>query len=228
MWNFSKSLFKKSGTSKKIKKMEVNEQSMQDSFNRYSVLDFQWIKGDDISNVEKFKSVTTNGENVFIEFQSGKKINADLVAEYFVTFPASDVDFVKNPTPAQPKLLPSLTKNSSVTSIVYESEQDKKDSPIYNLLKKQKNNSVEVSIKIKLNLPPKELYSVLLGSFDDAESEIIQFVLDGIDIEDIKISLAESIKRSYYSDSQKSDSDQEDPIRIKRKSQTKETQEELK
>jgi hypothetical protein len=59
---------------------------------------------------------------------------------------------------------------------------------------------VEVSIKIKLNLPPKDLYNVLLGSFDEAEKEIIDFVLDGIDINNIKIALADSVKKSYYSE----------------------------
>ena len=58
---------------------------------------------------------------------------------------------------------------------------------------------MEVSIKMKLNLPPKELYGVLSTSFEDADNEIINFVLDGVDIDDIKASLAESIKKSYYS-----------------------------
>jgi hypothetical protein len=62
---------------------------------------------------------------------------------------------------------------------------------------------VDVSIKIKLNLPPKDLYTVLSGSFDDAEREIIDFVLDGVDIEDIKASLADSIKKSYYEKGEK-------------------------
>ena len=54
-----------------------------------------------------------------------------------------------------------------------------------------------------MNLPPKELYNVLLGSFEDAEKEIIDFVLDGIDINNIKKSLADSVKKSYYSESSK-------------------------
>jgi hypothetical protein len=62
---------------------------------------------------------------------------------------------------------------------------------------------VDVSIKIKLNLPPKDLYTVLSGSFEDAEREIIDFVLDGVDIEDIKTSLADSIKKSYYEKTEK-------------------------
>jgi hypothetical protein len=58
---------------------------------------------------------------------------------------------------------------------------------------------VEVSIKLKLNLPSKELYGVLSTSFEDADKEIIEFVLDGVDIEDIKASLAQSIRSNYYS-----------------------------
>jgi hypothetical protein len=57
-----------------------------------------------------------------------------------------------------------------------------------------------------LNLPPKDLYTVLSGSFEDAEREIIDFVLDGVDIEDIKASLADSIKKSYYEKVEKSKS----------------------
>jgi len=198
MGNFIKSLFK-IGKSKKSKQMEISEQSMQELYARYSSMDFQWIKGENLSTVEKFKGINTNGEYIFIEFESGRKINSDLMEEYFDFFPASDIDFTKNPTQAPPKILPPLTKNSTVTSIIYEGDSSKKDSPIYKLLKKQKNNQVEVSIKIKLNLPPKELYSVLLNSFEDAEKEIIDFVLDGVDIDDIKKALAESIQKSYYS-----------------------------
>ena len=58
---------------------------------------------------------------------------------------------------------------------------------------------MEVSIKLKLNLPSKELYGVLSTSFEDADKEIIEFVLDGVDIEDIKASLAQSIRSNYYS-----------------------------
>ena len=57
---------------------------------------------------------------------------------------------------------------------------------------------MEVSIKLKLNLPSKELYGVLSSSFDDAERDIIDFVLSGVDIDDIKASLADSIKKAYY------------------------------
>jgi len=203
MGNLLKSLF---GT-KKDKKMVTNEQSTQDLHHKYSNLDFQWIKGENLSAVENYKDISTNGDFTFIDFMSGRKINIDLLDEYMVSFPAIPPEQPKN-LPAPKQETPVSKPDSSVTDIVYEdSKSPQNDSPIYKLLKKQKKNMVEVSIKIKLNLPPKELYSVLLSSFEDAEKEITEFVLDGVDIENIKNSLAESVKKSYYTDSPKPSSD---------------------
>ncbi len=191
------SLFKKD---KKKKKMEINEQTINDARSYYGAHDFQWIKGDDSGTTEIFKTITLNGDISFIEFNSGKRINTELLEEFMVMLPAQ-------PKPAeipQPHYNPPVqinqpSRDSTVTSIIYDDSKNAQiDSPIYKLLKKQKKNMVEVSIKIKLNLPPKDLYTVLSGSFEDAEREIIDFVLDGVDIENIKASLSDSIKKSYY------------------------------
>jgi hypothetical protein len=76
---------------------------------------------------------------------------------------------------------------------------------------------VGISIKIELNLPSKELYGVLSSSFEDAESEIIKFVLDGVDIEDIKKSLSESIRKNYYSSKVSSEKENGKKINSKEK-----------
>jgi transposase-like protein len=73
------------------------------------------------------------------------------------------------------------------------------------LLKKQKENWVSVNITLKLNLPSKSLYNVLISSFDGAENEIIDYVTEGIDIEDIRAALGESISQ-HYEQSKKSTS----------------------
>ncbi len=193
------SLFKKD---KKKKKMEINEQTINDARSYYGAHDFQWIKGDDVGSTEVFKNISLGEDISFIEFNSGKRINVELLEEFMLMFPAQ-------PKPVeipQPQYIPPVqhqqTKDSTVTSIIYDDAKNvQNDSPIYKLLKKQKKNMVEVSIKIKLNLPPKDLYTVLSGSFEDAEKEIIDFVLDGVDIENIKASLSDSIKKSYYTDS---------------------------
>ena len=174
--------------------METKEKNLEDLKLKYQGMMFEWIKGDLVGTTNTFKELREAGENFFIEFIEGGRINEDLVDEYTLFYPA----------PAEIQNLPSIEKSSTVTSIVYGESQKSgvnTDSPIYSLLEKQKKNMVEVSIKIELNLPSKELYSVLSSSFEDAENEITKFVIDGIDIEDIKKSLSESIKRNYYSPS---------------------------
>jgi activator of 2-hydroxyglutaryl-CoA dehydratase len=46
------------------------------------------------------------------------------------------------------------------------------------------------------------LYNVLIESFEGAESEVIDFIINGIEIDEIKKSLADSIKKNYYSSNQ--------------------------
>ena len=188
------SLFNKKD--KKKKKMEISEQTINDARSYYGAFDYQWIKGDDIGMDEKYRDIILNGDLSFIEFQSGRRLNSELLNEYVIMLPAQPVQSIPvNNSQVQTR----SNDQTSVTSIIYDdSKISQNDSPIYKLLKKQKKNMVDVSIKIKLNLPPKDLYTVLSGSFDDAEREIIDFVLDGVDIEDIKTSLADSIKKSYY------------------------------
>lgn len=202
----------------KIKKedppMEVKEKNLEDLNRKYEGMMFEWIKGDLSGTTNRYKEIKMIGDNFFIEFIEGGRINEDLVDEYTLYYPAPNQ--IQNP--------PSLVeRSSSVTSIVYNESHTHSDtdSPIYTLLRKQKKNMVEVSIKIELNLPSKDLYNVLSTSFEDAESEIIKFVLDGVDIEDIKKSLSDSVKRNYYS---KSSSEKKETKKINSKSEEEQSE----
>ena len=183
---------------KKSLKMDITDQNVEEIRDKFKSMEFQWIKGEYLSGAEYYKNAVSNNNDIFIEFSSGRRINMDLLDEYLVYFPAQP----KIPQPQQSTINQTqIKKDSSVTSIVYDDQLKiyNEDSPIYKLLKKQKKNLVEISIKIKLNLPSKELYGVLSTSFEDADKEIIEFVLDGVDIDDIKASLAQSIRSNYYS-----------------------------
>ena len=126
-------------------------------------------------------------------------MNVELVQEYMDVFPSQNIDFSAlatsqvNPAtqPTAEVSTQSKKKTNSVSSIQLS------ESPIYSLLKKQKTNWVNVNITLKLNLPSKNLYGVLTSSFEDADREIVNFVTEGIDIEDIKAALGESIL-TYY------------------------------
>ena len=190
--------------------MDLKEKTLPEIKEELSKVDFQWIKGDKMGNVEKFDGVTTDESTgmTFIDFKGGGRINLELLEEYLESFPASKVDFGDtqispdvpvNPLPKDVQTQPAASKRNTVSSVALE------ESPIYKLLKQQKENWVNVNISLKLNLPPKSLYNVLISSFDGANEEIINYVTEGIDIEDIRSALAESIT-SYYDASQKSTS----------------------
>jgi hypothetical protein len=209
--------------SKKVKKkktMDINQETLDAVAEKYSGMEFQWIKGDDMSVTESYKGVHSNGDDIFILFDSGKRINTSLLDEYMVWFPAS-TRIPDNPQISAPLITTPIKSASAqmVTSIQYSDQSNISldESPIYKLLKKQKKNTVEVSIKLKLNLPSKELYNVLCLSFDDAEKEIVDFVLDDVDIDDIKRSLGESIRKSYYTGSVKVNDTAKEPIAANRR-----------
>jgi hypothetical protein len=189
----------------KDKKMSLKEKSYEEIVEFLQDKDFQWLKGEQMGNIEKYKSVEADEATgmVFVNFRSGGRMNVELIQDYLDVFPSTGSNFdlqeFVEPTPVaitstkkqQPINNSRSQAKNSVSSIELE------DSPIYTLLKKQKPNWVSVNISLKLNLPTKNLYGILTSSFEDAETEVINYVTEGIDIEDIRAALSESIL-SYY------------------------------
>jgi hypothetical protein len=187
----------------KEKKMSLKDKSYEELVIFLQDKDFQWLKGDQMGNIEKYKSIE-NDENTgmtFLNFRSGGRMNVELIQDYLDVYPATQTDLTlqqhdevvavlppKNQAPTQ--AVRAQSKNT-VSSIELE------ESPIYTLLKKQKPNWVSVNISLKLNLPTKNLYGILTSSFEDAEGEVIDYVTEGIDIDDIRSALSDSIL-SYY------------------------------
>lgn len=203
--------------------MDLKEKTLPELKEELSQVDFQWIKGDKMGNVEKFEGIFQDESTgmTFVTFIGGARINIELLEEYLEAFPASKVDYnntAGNIDLTQPDSQPQQTQpqksspkpvRNTVSSIELE------ESPIYKLLKQQNENWVNVNISLKLNLPSKNLYNVLITSFDGANEEIINYVTEGVDIEDIRSALAESIT-TYYGATQKPTSQ-----RIKKKQETK-------
>lgn len=166
--------------------------------------DFQWIKGEQTGMIEKYAGVDETNGMKFLNFQGGGRINLEILHEFIDIFPSTPVQFEelnvpKSNAPASSQSA-SPAKKGSVNSIDYGKsvQVGVEESPIYKLLKKQKPNWVNVNISLKLNLPTKSLYNVLISSFEDAETEIANYVTEGVDIEDIKEAIAESIRTSFY------------------------------
>ncbi len=182
---------------KKDKKMESEVLDSNTLTGKFRDHDFQWIKGDNFMDNETFSHISENGDDFFINFKSGRRINYSLLEEYLTWFPSPPA-----PTPAPVIQESAKPQQAEVTSIKYGETVSQKskaiDSPIYSLLSRQKKNDVEIGINIKVPLPSKDLFNVLVSSFDDAESEIVQFIIDSIDLEDIRSTLSRSIRENYY------------------------------
>lgn len=190
--------------------MDLTDKTLPELKEELSQKDFQWIKGDKMGNIEGFKDVVSDETTgmTFVEFVSGGRINLELLNEYMDMFAASKVDYSNaNTSIPQPDIssIPQTTQAKVQKIQPQVSSIELEESPIYTLLKKQKENWVNVNITLKLNLPSKSLYNVLISSFDGAENEVIDYVTEGIDIEDIRAALGESIS-SYYEQAKKSTS----------------------
>lgn len=191
--------------------MSFEDKSLEEIEAELKNSNFQWIKGENLGMVEKFESVSEAGPLKFVNFQGGGRMNLAILHEFMDVFPATPVQFDSPSTfipPQQSLAQPQVPGRGKVNSVNYgEPVNGVEESAIYKLLRKQKPNWVNVNISLKLNLPTKSLYNVLISSFEDAESEIANYVTEGIDIEDIKEAIAESIKSSFY-DSKKSSQQQ--------------------
>jgi len=194
-------LSKISGIFKKKNKMSFADKTLEEIGDELKNSDFQWIKGEQAGMIEKYAGMEETNGIKFLKFQGGGRINIDLLSEFIDIFPASPIQYNSPSAPSTPPPTNNPPQNKgSINSIDYGKtvQVGVEESPIYKLLKKQKPNWVNVNISLKLNLPTKSLYNVLISSFEDAETEIANYVTEGVDIEDIKEAIAESIRTSFY------------------------------
>ena len=159
---------------------------------------YKWTKGDNNGIVCEYESVYKDATTgvIWINFKDGTRINYSLLNEYMIQI---DPDLSKlNLLPVSSA--PQIEKTIPVRNVMLADSNTataKSANPITSLLEKQKPNWVEVGIKLKLNLPTKSLYNVLTSSFEDADKEIIEFVVSDLDLEIIKESLRINIKEIY-------------------------------
>jgi len=163
----------------------------------YSQFSYQWIKGENISQVQHYKDLVNENGKTYVLFTDGNRMSTDLLEEFMIRVERGYEEVSLDTTPQE-----SETQNVSKSSVKpRESEQKKsiviEENPIFSLLSKQKENWVDVDLKLSINLPPKSLWDILISSFDDAEKDILEFVTKDLDIEVVRQSLRESIKEIY-------------------------------
>jgi hypothetical protein len=181
MWN----PFKRNKQKKMVAELQILREELQ-KFKYY-----QWTKTERLGMVTEFKDIVSEGEMIFIEFADGSRINAELLDEFLIKTNIESELLEITDTVPQP-ILPEAAGSAKVR--ISDKHQD---TPLHALLKKQKPNLVNVDISIELNIPGPELYKVICSSFDGAEEEVAEWVVQGINMETIKNIIKEGLKKYY-------------------------------
>jgi len=170
--------------------------------NELKIFSYKWTKGDRDGQVCEYESIFKDPTTgiIWVNFKDGSRINHGLINEYMMPLDPvqlGNTQVAKIITTPEERV---FTSGPVKNVMLPENNGIKADSnPIVSLLEKQKPNWVEVGIKLKLNLPTKNLYQVLTSSFEDADEEIIEFVVKDLDLEIIKESLRINIREIYKS-----------------------------
>ena len=191
MWGLIKKII-----NKKKKMDNIEEIDVEILDNELKPFVYKWTKGDLNGSVCEYKDVYRDGPAgiIWVNFSDGSRINYELLDEYMIRLePSAVVDL------DQSEIAGEITPQKNVRNSLNGQPQQriKNENPIVSLLEKQKPNWVDVSIKLELNLPTKSLYNVLTSSFDNAEDEIIEFVVRDLDLEVVKESLRINIRQIY-------------------------------
>lgn len=185
MW--FKNIFKK----KKMISSEKIEQ-LKEHLAGYSK--YQWLKTERAGSITEFLNVSIEQDGaVWIDFMDGSRIKYELLNEYLLkTNNEHELLDVETPVANSEK-----ATNVSNVAIRTAPKAAVSDNPIHTLLKKQKPNPVAIDITVELNIPSAELYHVICQSFENADEEIVNYIVSGLDIETIKNSVKDAIKKYY-------------------------------
>lgn len=137
---------------------------MSDEIKRY-----QWIKGDDQGTVEEY--VETDGK--FLVFQSGRRCNTSLLPEFMVEIndPSEILAFEDPKVEVLQKQ--AKARKSNKTPEPVKVTKTPEENPILSVLKKSKTTNTKLNIRVQLELPTKDLLTVLQTSFDDDVIDIL-------------------------------------------------------
>ena len=77
------------------------------------------------------------------------------------------------------------------------------ENPISALLSKMKKSPKNIRLELTLNIPSKEMYTMLTDNFDEAEEAIIDFLTTGKNLKEFKEQFKKSIIAYYKKPSKK-------------------------
>lgn len=159
------------------------------------------VEVDSIENIWKFSE-----EYIGRQEEMWEK-NADGVEVCVAPFiPGKKVINLIPPKPT-PKVIYTESNNNSQNFIAQKEECnnvkidetnkiDKLD-PIYILISKSKKFENDINMTMTVSLPQKSLYNISKTSFENGDTKFVDYIVDEIDIKEIKESIKQALKEMY-------------------------------
>jgi hypothetical protein len=153
---------------------------------------YQWVRGEKTGNVEMYAS----HDSEWVYFQSGNRINANLIQDYMIQYYGEENGFDVEPQKHQ------FQKQAASKSQPVQDVPVKINDPVKSLLKQSIKNEASFTYNLSLSIPKKVTYQLIKDSFECDIDEIIKdIVFENIDKNTLYKELQDYIKEQitiYY------------------------------
>lgn len=142
------------------------------------------FKEDYVGRTEEKWEKNADGENVCVEpFNPGKKVVKLLPPR---------------PSAATKSNFGQISNTASVfQESVIEKPKVNITDPVYIMMAKSKKVDNDIEMAITISMPPKSLYNVAKESFDEGGTKFVEYIIENIDVKDIKEALKIAITTMY-------------------------------
>jgi hypothetical protein len=147
---------------------------------------FEWVKTEQTGTLSKFASFVVENDVEYTCFIDGTRIRTDLIGDVVIrhrdestlmtipgeryAMPPGERTYVQAPAPSN---------------------------PVNELIKKSKKKKEKLSFMIQVELPVQQFYDLMSDSFDDIDTEIVNYATSQIDFAKFVDSVREAIKQKY-------------------------------
>lgn len=143
---------------------------------------------------EKYET-NAEGESVCVQPGVAGRKTTKLIPPKRVAPKESKFGTVSKPT-SEPVNIPVIS-TETVKEVKIISTPEGSDDPVYIMMDKAKKIDTEFNMSLTISLPSKSLFGVVKESFDDGEKKALEYIVDNIDISDIKKELKVGIEAMY-------------------------------
>lgn len=173
---------------------------------------FQWIKGENAGKTVEWKGDIVNDEHLginFLMFTDGSRVNEELLNDWIIEVASPEQkDLILQNEFDKTKPTQSPTKHEPIVNKTQPQVQTENEtvSPIHQILKDSKKTKVTINISLLVETPPANLMSVLSETYQDGEQQVLEYISNSINIDDIKQQIARQIWLSAFEPDRKTTS----------------------